>query len=303
MTFLQSLLQASNYFKSVLKKEVVFQISRIIFVPLVVLFAIKLSLSDEIILMLIIFFLAISFLLASLSLFFDFKKIYLRRIIAEKSERLRKKQKSVLKKFILAMAVLSLSGAFFSNIDKIMLGIFVDGSFIGYYTVAFGLIGALTPLIGFASIALLPIFSGLKGERLEAGFKKSIRITMLLSIALFGVTIFLAYAVIFIIFGRDYLLATNILRLLSLLLFVTPAIAIYQSYYVSQNRVNKIAVLLILSIILNIFLNYVFIKAFLPYGYLAALYGAAIATIISKMLYLGGLIFGRKRGALKENGR
>jgi len=292
--FLQAMLQASNNFRSVFKREVVFQISRIILVPLAVFFALKYSLSDEKVLMLIIFFLAFSLFLASVFLFFDVKKIYLKKLKSEKIFKLPKKQKSTINKFLLATATLALSGVFFGNIDRVMLGHFVEGEFIGYYTAAFSLIGALTPLIGFAAIVLLPIFSRLKGKRLEVGFKKSLKITFLIATGAFLATLFLSYFAILIIFGRDYIPAENVLRIFAVLLFVIPATSIYSSYYLSQGKPNKVAKLLIASTILNIILNYALITSLLPYGQITAVYGAAIATLISKFFYLGGLAWRRR---------
>lgn len=292
--FLQSTLQASNNFKSVFKREVIFQVSRIILVPLAVVFALKYSLSEEINLMLIILFLAFSFFIASIFMFFDAKKSY-SKYLEEKKSNLSKKQKTVANQFILATATLALSGIFFSKIDRVMLGRFVEAEFIGYYTAAFSLIGALVPLVGFAAIVLLPIFSKLKGKRLERGLNKSIRLTLLLAFAAFLATLILSYFVILIVYGSEYILSTNILRLLALLLFATPLIAIYQSYFISQGKPQKIAKLLIFITILNVVLNYIFITSLLPYGHLQATYGAAIATIISKFFYLGSLVFVRMK--------
>ena len=295
MAFLQSLLRASNHFKVIFKREIILQISRIILVPLAVVFAIRYSLSNEINLMLIILFLAFSFLLTSIFLFFDVRKIYSKKIKTEKTSKLKKKQKIIINKFLLASAALVLSGVFFANIDKVMLGRFVQAEFIGYYTAAFSLIGALTLLIGFAAIVVLPIFSRLKGKRLEEGFKKTIRITLLFSIGAFLLTVILSYFVILIIYGKEYILATNILRLLSILLFIIPILAIYQAYYISQAKPQTVAKILIMATILNIVLNYILITSLLPYGHLAAVYGAGTATIISQGFYLVMLVVGRRK--------
>jgi len=285
------------FFKSVFKKEIIFQISRIVLVPLVVFFAIKYSFSNEFVLMFIILFLSISFLLTSLFLFFDVRKNYFSKteIKNEKVKKLSKKQTKTTNKFIFATAALVLSGVFFSNIDRVMLGRFVEAEFIGYYTAASSLITALTPLIGFAAIALLPIFSRLKGKKLEKGFKKSIKITLLFSTGAFLVTMILAYLVILVVYGKEYLLSINILRILSVLLFVMPLVAIYKSYYISQGNPEKVTKILLLTTLINIVLNYILIISLIPYGNLAAVYGVSIATLISKGIYLGGLVVVRRK--------
>jgi len=70
-------------------------------------------------------------------------------------------------------------------------------------------------------------------------------------------------------------------------------ISIYLPYFMSENRPEVIAKSLGLSTILNIVLNYILITTLLPYGQISAVYGAVIATIISKFFYLGMLVFNR----------
>lgn len=291
--FLKGMIQAANKFNSVFKREIVFQVSRIILVPLAVILSIKYSLSNETILTLIILSLSFSAFLASLLLFFDVRKNYSKYLKKEKTRKLSKNKKHVANGFLIGTAALVLSGAFFGNIDRVMLGKFVTGEFIGFYTAASNLVGALAAMTGSASAVLLPIFSKLKGKRLEKGLQKSLRMTLLISISVFILIIVLANVAILIAYGKDYLPATNILRLLSLILFILPVMAIYQSYFISQGKPNRIAILLIVSTLLNIVLNYVLITSLLPYGSLAAVYGAAIATIISQVAYLGGMMFFR----------
>jgi len=292
VSFLQCILQASNYFKGIFHKEILFQISRIILVPLAVLFALKYSFSYEHTLFYIILFLSVSYLLASLFIwFFPIKKI---NFIKTKELKLTSKQNKIINRFIIITSATIFSGLFFSYIDKIMLGYFVNAEFIGYYTVSFSLVGALASLVGFGAV-LLPIFSRLGKTELQKGLKKSIRIVSTLSIPLVFIIILSAPLAISIIYGAEYSPSINILRALSLLLIILPLIGIYASYFMSIGKPKVLAKLLILSTILNIVLNYVFITSLLSYGHLAAVYGAATATIISQVFYLGGLVLGRRK--------
>ena len=54
--FLQSILIASNYFKGIFYKEIIFQIIRLIIIPLLILFSLNNLYSNEFLLFLIIFF-------------------------------------------------------------------------------------------------------------------------------------------------------------------------------------------------------------------------------------------------------
>jgi O-antigen/teichoic acid export membrane protein len=295
------MLQAANQFKPIFKREIIFQILRIVFVSIGVFLSLRYSLSNENSLAIIILLLSLSLFITSIFLFFNVKRIYKKKFESlNKKDSLNKKEKKILNNFIFASALLAISGTFFGNIDRVMLGKFVSGEFIGYYTSAFSLVAALTPLISFSAIALLPIFSKLKGKRLEEGFKKSLNVTLLLSFAAFLATLIVASLAILIIYGREYIPATNILRVFAILLFIIPLIALYQSYYLSQGNQWKLAKFLGISTILNVILNYILITSLLKYSPLTAVYGAAIATILSQLVYILGLVFGRNKSKVQN---
>ncbi|MCK9568357.1 flippase [Candidatus Pacearchaeota archaeon] len=287
--FLESTFQASNNFRKIFYKEILLQVLRITFVSVAVILSLKYLLSQEITLMMIIVGLSLALFFSFFFLLFNLK----RKKYSDKLK-LSKEQKQQIKKFLIFTSVIALSGVFFSYIDKIMLGYFLDAEFVGYYSAAVSFIGALSPLVGFASIVLLPIFTKLKGKQLSSGLKKSVKLTILISFIIFLATILFAYFIILIIYGEEYLPSVNILQLLSPLIFTIPLIALYSSYFLSQDKPQIVSKLLILSTLVNIILNYILISNLLLYGQIYAVYGAAIATIISQVVYLFGLILGRK---------
>jgi O-antigen/teichoic acid export membrane protein len=237
----------------------------------------------------IILGLSFTFLFSFFFLLFGLKK----KIFASQ-EKLSTEQKRQIKKFLIFTSVIAVSGIFFSYIDKVMLGYFLEAEFVGYYTAAVSFIGALSPIVGFASVALLPMFTKLKGKQLSLGLKKSGRLTIFISSITFLVTLFSSYLIILIIYGKEYLPSIDILRLLSPLIFTIPLIALYTSYFLSQNKPQIISKYLIISTLINIILNYILISKLLVYGQIYSVYGAAIATIISQVVYLIGLIISRK---------
>jgi O-antigen/teichoic acid export membrane protein len=212
----------------------------------------------------------------------------------KKSENLTKKQKTNINKFIIASSLMVFSGIFFGNIDRVMLGKFVSGEFIGYYTASLSLVGAIISIIGFSGAALFPIFSKLKGKRLNTGLKKSLRITFFISLIFFIITIIFSQIVVSIVYGKNYSPSINLLRLFSFLVPIISLSSIYQIYYFSQGKPQKTAKLLFMSTILNIILNYVLITSLLKFGQMASVYGATIATIISQGFYLAGLRVGKR---------
>ncbi|MFA5071779.1 MAG: oligosaccharide flippase family protein [Candidatus Pacearchaeota archaeon] len=287
--FLESTFQASNNFRKIFHKEVLFQVLRIISVSTAVILSLKYSFEQNITLMNIILGLSFTFLFSFFFLLFGLKK----KIFASQ-EKLSTEQKRQIKKFLIFTSVIAVSGIFFSYIDKVMLGYFLEAEFVGYYTAAVSFIGALSPIVGFASVALLPMFTKLKGKQLSLGLKKSARLTIFISSIIFLVTLFSSYLIILIIYGKEYLPSIDILRLLSPLIFTIPLIALYTSYFLSQNKPQIISKYLIISTLINIILNYILISKLLVYGQIYSVYGAAIATIISQVVYLIGLIISRK---------
>jgi O-antigen/teichoic acid export membrane protein len=290
-SFFNSILNSFNNFRNVLFKETLFQISRIILVPLIVVCAMKLSLSDELILFYMILALAISYLITGAYLLFvTKKKSYLK---PKGSKSLSKEDKKDVNRFVLLTAVISLSGVFFGNIDKIMLGRFVAGEFIGYYQAAFSLITALTSLSAFG-VVLLPIFSRMKDKDRKRAMRKTLKTVFLISLGIFVLTLAFSNLAVLIIYGSEYLSATNILRLFSILILILPVTGLYLPYFMSENRPEVIAKSLGLSTLLNIALNYILITSLLQFGQLQAVYGALVATIISKGVYLGMLVWWKK---------
>ncbi len=294
LIFMQALLEASNYFKGIFQKEIIFQVSRLVMIPLAILLSLKYGLSTEMMLANIVLLTSFSVLIASLFLLPKLNDFYFKNSL-NKSVPLSTKQKKEVNAFIISTAAFFLSGVFFTNVDKIILGRFVSSEFIGYYGAASSLIAALTPLVIFSSVVLLPIFSRLKGKRLEDGFKKSVRITFLLGCTLFVTTILFSHLAILLAYGKEYLQAVNVLRILSFLLLIFPLTGIYSSYFISLGKPRLITKLLVVSTIINIILNYLFITYFLQYGELFAIYGSGIAMLISQVFYLVGLVWYKKK--------
>ena len=291
--FFEGLYKANNNFKFPLIKEIIVQCLRFILVPLGIFFFLRSSLSEGaiiagVILILVFCYSCALFLLA----FFSRRKI---GFLRAQKQNLTKKEKRHLHRFILPLTTITLSGVFFGYIDTIMLGHFVTGEFIGYYGAAFSLIASASAIISFTSIALFPIFSRLKGKTLERAFNRTKSITFLISIAGALFAFFFAPLIIKIIYGSAYSPSVTLLKIFSLLLIVLPLMAIYNVYFISQERTKILAILLIVSTVINVILNYFFITFGLTLGMEWAVIGACTATIISRYLFLFGLGLFRKR--------
>ncbi len=282
--FLSAIFQSLNSFKEILYKETIFQFLRIILVPLAFLL-----INKEI--FVIILTLSIAFFLSSLFLTFLLKK-RLNSLFKIKSS-LKSSDKKAINHFLILSAAIMISGVFFGSIDMIMLGHFVLAEFIGFYSSALTLIESASSLINFRSV-FLPLFSGLKKNQRENGFNKTRNIIFLFGLIFFILLLLFSRFIVLIAYGSDYLPAINILRLFSILVIIIPLAGIYSSYYLSANRPGDLTKWLVLSTLLNISLNYLFISQGVKISNLMGVYGAVLATIISQSFYLIMLIINKK---------
>lgn len=291
--FLENLFKTTNNFKPAMNKEILFQISRFILVPLSILFLLKMNLNPDVLIAFVILSLVISYLISFLYLIIKAKtKIDFLKV---RSKKINEKEKRELKKFILPLSAMALSGIFFGYIDTLMLGHYVPSQFIAYYGAAFSLIGGASAIIGFAAVSLLPIFARKSGKSLEKIFKKTRNFTFLIAILAGVFTYFAAWWAIRLAYGISYLEAVPILKYFSILIIILPITGLYDSYLISQKKTKVLAWLLVLTTILNIILNYVGITYGLRFGMFEAVLGACFATIISRVVYFGGIVVLRRR--------
>lgn len=292
--FFQSILQSFNNFRVIFKSEIISQVSKTILVSLAIILSIKYSLPNNLELMFIILFFSFSLFLVTLYLFFNIKKIYSHNFKDKPSKELSAENAKETNKFIISIAILSISGSFFYFVDKMMLGLFVKSEFIGYYSAAFNLISALIPLVGFPAVVLLPLFNQISNKKIAIAFKKSSKMILLFGISLSLSIIVVSKFAILIIYGKDYLIATNMLRLLSPLLAIAPLISIYSSYFLSRGNPSIIAKGLALSFVLNLVVSYFLLTYLIKYGDLVAVYGIIATTLLSQFVYLRILAFASK---------
>jgi O-antigen/teichoic acid export membrane protein len=283
---------SSNNFKPLLIGEVILQFLKLTIIPLLIIFLLIRLGSTEIYLFGVFIALAICYLLTSGYLYWKIKKN--KKLRESKIIEISNKEKKDLKKFILPLTVTALSGVVFGYIDQIMLGRYVESAFLGFYQASFNLVTSAAAIVAFSSIALFPILARLRGKTLERGFIRSRNITVLISVLAAILTFILSPFIINIIYGPMYSTATTYLRIFSILIITFPLISLYTTYYTSQKRTKIISTLLIISTTVNIFLNYFFIQFGLNFGMSYAVMGAGVATIISRVGYLGGLILFRK---------
>lgn len=291
--FLEQMFKTINSFREPLIKEISFQITRFALVPIAIFFLLKSNLSNDAIVAAVLLVITSCYLFSILILSILSKNKF--KFLKIKEKKLNKSEVKDLKKFILPLSVLSLSGVFFGYVDTLMLGHYVSSSFIAYYGASFALIGSASAIIGFSASALMPIFSRMQGKSLEKIFSKTRNLTLLISLAAGVFTYLVAWWVIKLAYGEAYLTAVPILKYLSILVVILPIIALYNSYFISQKRTRTIAGLIIISTALNITFNFIGINYGLAhYGEMGGVLGAVGATVLSRVVHLSGLVFWRK---------
>jgi len=281
-SILESFLASINNFKWILIRGAIFQILRIILVPIAVILATKNIIEGGGIVAIVILGLAASAALSVFIVYFFVQKkfTFIRSIRKQKTSEV---EKNKAKKFFYSMPGIVLSGLFFGEIDILLLGYFVIPEFVGYYRAALGLAMGVIGILTFSS-ALLPVFSRMKKKKIDADFKKFFYITFSLAVCAIIFILALAPIVVQIVYGKDYLAAANILRLLSLVIILNPLISLYEVYFVSQGKPKIVTKVLVFSTVLNIILTIAAISLLIGYNQLYALYGAIAASIVSRVV-------------------
>lgn len=166
----------------------------------------------------------------------------------------------------------------FTQIDKIMIGNMMDKSEVGIYSIAVQLTNVLAIIILPIQNTLYPVL--LREKNKDIYIKKWQYFNTLITYFYLIITLLsfpvLKYSFSFV-FSKEYSGAIYIYYLLSISVFLKANACLRMSYITLFNLGNLIVKLSIAGIILNIGLNYFFIKNL-------GIRGAAVATVITQFL-------------------
>ncbi|GBE20398.1 teichuronic acid biosynthesis protein TuaB [archaeon BMS3Abin17] len=203
--------------------------------------------------------------------------------IFEKSES--KINKKKLFSFLKYLAVGGISAMFFVYVDIIMLGIFLPSTYVGYYSAAVALVGALIFLIP-ASNVLLPVFTQLKKGQLKNSFDKVFKYVCLLSIPVIFGALAVGRYFIRVFYGYEYLPSLIPLYFLVFLVFSEVLTGTLISLFSAREKPQYFVKYLLIFSALNVILNYFLIKFFINFSFELAMVGAAIATLTTRYSYM-----------------
>jgi O-antigen/teichoic acid export membrane protein len=291
--FYEQIFRSSNNFKTPWIKEIIFQSFRLFLIPLSLIFLLKYKINDEFLLFIIFLLLTVGYFISFLYLLKKSKKEI--EFLKFKSSNLSKKESKNLFNFLFPLTITSLSGIFFGYIDIIMLGRYVQSEFISYYTTAFNLIASLGVIIGFISTGVFPLLSSLKGNQLKNIFNKALKYSFIISFFSSLFTLIFSNLIINLLYGKEYLPGTIILKFYSILILISPLITLYENYFISQRKTKTLASLIFFTTLVNILFNLLFIRYGVShYGGIGGILGACFATIISRGVYFLGLFIKKK---------
>ena len=221
-----------------------------------------------------------SFVVLLLGILMSFKKD--KELYVGKREKIESKKTM---KYFWFMGIASLSLALFASVDTLMLGRFVDSGYLGFYRAALSLVLTLASLFSLSGV-LLPIFTQIHNKRFERGFHKTFRALMIFAIPAAAGMVFISRQLIFLVYGSEYLPSAIPLYFLSPLIIIAPLVGLYNIIFQSKEKPKLLAYGTIISLIINILLNYVLIRYMLGFGQESAIVGAALATVFSRIFFL-----------------
>lgn len=254
-------------------KELIFQLTRVSLLPLILLFAFSFRVSGVFFVLIIASVITLAFTLIVLTRKQDF--------LFEKSEK-NKIDKKEIYDYLKFLTVGSITGIFLLYIDVLILGKFVSLEYLGFYKAASSIILGVIALITLTPV-LYPVFSEIsEKEKLNRIFNKISYYTSVISIPATIGLIFVAKPFIRAIFGYDYLDAVIPLYALAFLVFSFTIGDLFTIALNSHGKSKYTARATIFATVLNVILNFALILAFIRFGEIYALLGAAIATAISR---------------------
>ena len=189
----------------------------------------------------------------------------------------------------------------FTYINTFMLGLFVENTFLGYYSVIWSLVLPISTFINFSAV-FLPIFTEIQKERLSRGFKKVIKYSSIFGIPASIGLAFIIIPVIRVFYGSNYvpmqfyipILITAVL--ICLLILEEIFVANYIALFAAKEKVKIPTGLLLISLTLNIIFALIFLKIALPYGPQWALVGIALSALLTRYtLMISLMIFAKKK--------
>lgn len=190
----------------------------------------------------------------------------------------------------LPLAIAASCATIYTKSDSVMLGAMINDSKVGIYAIAVKLVTVVRIALGPICESLFPSFINLYGSNREEYGHLYIKVTSILTwICIIGVSFsFFVLPTIFRFISKDYAQSISVYKILSISCLFMYNAGLRAGHYTLIGRGDILMKAQILSVFLNIILNFVGIHLF-------GIYGAALATVITQFfsLFFSNFFFGR----------
>lgn len=169
------------------------------------------------------------------------------------------------------------------KIDQVMISFMKGDLILGVYSAAYKIIDILAVLPSLLLTALYPVFSRFDAENkmlLKKSFNLALRYVIVLSIPVVIGVFLLSDQIILLLYGAEYFQSVEVLKIL---IFISLISFINAPLFMVLNAIGKQKVTMIntaFTALANIIMNLILIPLF-------SINGAAVATIISELIFLG----------------
>ena len=175
----------------------------------------------------------------------------------------------------LGMGIASVATGMAVYTDSVMVGLMLGPVFVGFYRIGSTIALASAGTIGIINKVLFPLFSRNDNTRLQ--FNKAIKYALIFAIPACIGLCFMSDTIVTVFFGKQYLDSSVILMILSYLIFDASVTGILISYLAAKKHSNVIGYSAVITLILNVIFNFVFITYV---GFI----GAAIASVLFRII-------------------
>jgi O-antigen/teichoic acid export membrane protein len=177
------------------------------------------------------------------------------------------------------------------NFDTLLLGFLLSSTAVGLYNAAYRPLAAILTVSATYALALFPAlsrtYSG-DGQQFSELVLRSLRLTAICAIPIGVSGSFLAAPLVELLFGADYAGAAPVLQVLSWSATLVVLRVTFRQALAASGRQRLDLICATVATAINIGLNLVFIPVF-------GIVGAAVATLVSEVVWVGAVIFSSAR--------
>jgi PST family polysaccharide transporter len=169
----------------------------------------------------------------------------------------------------------------YTSSNIFVLGLFTNHTIVGYYAIAYKIVSALNSLGDILNRTFFPYLSKKWEESRESYYELFSQISKKIFLFMLFLTLIVfifAPEIIKLLSGKEISMAENILRIMSLILVVSPFGGLYSNSFVTQQQ----SVYVTKSTFLTLLANIVFVGILVP---LYGVYGLAVAMVIVKIFH------------------